>query len=594
MFLKRLTRTKDGKEHTYWALMQSVRTKRGPRHRTVAYLGELDASQKAGWAQLHRLLERKPQGQGNLFDPPEDPNNLVPKHLKVNVHKVRIQHMRDFGDVYLGLTLWRALGLDQLLEQRMAQSKEQVPWPLVGTILALARFCEPSSELHIADTWYRRTALDDLLGVGAQQVNEDRLYRGLDFVLPQKEAIEKLLKERFATMFDAKFDLILYDVTSTYFEGEAHANPQAQRGYSRDKRFDCKQVCIALLVTREGLPVGYEVFAGNRNDVTTLEEIVEGMERKHGAISRIWVVDRGIASEENLEFLRQRGACYVVGTPKSELRKFEKYLLEEGCSEVEPGVDLKLCPGPGGEETFVLCRSGARREKEKAMHERFAKRIETGLQKLAGRLQRARQRPNRSQVERQIGRLLGRNSRAAGLFQIRLLRAPKGERPGLRVTWEPRRAWRDWAILSEGHYLLRTNLVGWTPQDLWKTYIQLTQAESAFRTHKTELKVRPIWHHNQKRVQAHILFSFLAYAMWKTLEQWMARSGLGNGPRTLLEELARIKSVDVILPTSSGRELRLRCVAQPDEGQRILLGRLGLAIPRRLGQPAWVKEVSEM
>lgn len=592
MFLKRLSRYKDGKEHTYWALMQSVRTKRGPRHRTVAYLGELDASQKAGWAGVHRLLEHKPEVQRTIFD--DDSDNPVPKHIEVNIRKVRVEHTWDFGDVYLGLTLWRALGLDQLLKKRIPENKEEVPWHLVGTILAMARLCEPSSELHIADTWYRRTALDDLLGISCEQVNETRLYRGLDYVLPHKEAIENLLKERFATMFDAKFDLILYDVTSTYFEGEAKANEQAQRGYSRDKRFDCKQVCIALMVTREGLPIGYEVFAGNRSDMTTLEEIVEGMERKHGAIGRIWVVDRGISSEENLAFLRKRGANYVVGTPKSELRKFEKHLLEEGWSEVESGVEVKLCPGPDGEETFVLCRSGQRREKEKAMHERFTRRIEAGLQKLAGRLSRARQRPNRSQVERQIGRLLGRNSRASGLFDIRLEPVPKQERPGLRVKWEQRSAWKDWATLSEGHYLLRTNLVGWTPQDLWKTYIQLTQAESAFRTHKTELKIRPIWHHTKRRVQAHILFSFLAYAMWKTLEQWMARSGLGNGPRTVLEELARIKVVDIILPASTGNELRLRCVGQPDEGQRILLGRLGLDIPRRLGQPRWIKQVSKM
>lgn len=594
MFLKRLNRTKDGKEHTYWALMQSVRTARGPRHRTVAYLGELDAAQKEGWAQVHRLLDRKLYRQGEFVSAPKDPHPPAPKHVKVDVRRVQVQRTRDFGDVYLGLTLWRALRLDELLQRCIPKKKEHVPWPLVGMILALARFCEPSSELHIADTWYWRTALEDMLGVSCGQIHEQRLYRGLDQVLPHKEAMERLLKERFATMFDAQFDLILYDVTSTYLEGEARANPQAQRGYSRDKRFDCKQVCIALLVTREGLPVGYEVFAGNRNDVTTLEEMVEGMERKHGAIGRIWVVDRGIASEENLEFLRQRGAHYVVGTPKSDLRKFEKHLLEEGWSEVEPGVEVKLCAGPGGAETFVLCRSGERREKEKAMHERFARRIEAGLEKLARRLQRARRRPNRSQVERQIGRLLGRNSRAAGLFEIRLVQAPKQERPGIRVHWEERGAWKDWAMLSEGHYLLRTNLVGWSPEDLWRTYVQLTQAESAFRTQKTELKVRPIWHHTQKRVQAHILFSFLAYAMWKTLEQWMARSGLGNGPRTLLEEFARIKVVDVILPTSAGKDLRIRCVARPDEGQRILLRRLGLELPERLGQPQWLKEGTEM
>ncbi|MBI2933788.1 MAG: IS1634 family transposase [Planctomycetes bacterium] len=443
------------------------------------------------------------------------------------------------------------------------------------------------------DTWYSRTALEDLLGVSPEAVNKDRLYRALDEVLPHKEAIERHLRERFMTLFDARMDLVLYDVTSTYFEGLMEANPQAKRGHSRDKRPGCLQVTIALLVTREGLPIGYEVFAGNRNDMTTLQEIVERMERKHESIGRVWVVDRGIASEKNLEFLRQRGASYVVGTPKSALKGFERHLVEGGWSEVEPGVQVKACPGPDGQEIFVLCRSGDRREKEKAMHERFATRIQKALQKLAGRLERARKKVDRAQVERQIGRLLGRNSRAARGFEIRIEEAPdRGS--GLKVSFARNAAWTEWATLSEGYYLLRTNLVGWTPQDLWKTYIQLTQAESAFRIEKSELKIRPIWHHLEHRAQAHILFSFLAYAMWKTLEQWMARSGLGNGPRTVVEEFAKIKVMDVILPTSTGRRLQLRCVGTPDEGQRILLERLGLDLPRRLDQPRWMEAVPKM
>jgi transposase len=589
MFLKRITVRKDGKVHTYWALIESIRTARGPRHRTVTYLGELGPSERAGWAEVRRILEGIPDPSPDLFDRAEvsDP---VPEHVEVKVRGVQVERTRDFGDVYLGWVLWRALKLDELLQSNIPSGREEVSWPVVAAILALARFCEPSSELHIEDTWYRRTALADLLGVSAEQVNTDRLYRGLDEVLPHKEAIERHLKERFTTLFDANFDLVLYDVTSTYFEGLMEKNEQAQRGHSRDKRPDCLQVCIALMVSREGLPIGYEVFSGNRNDMTTLQEIVEGMERKHGAIGRVWVVDRGIASEKNLEFLRKRGASYVVGTPKSALKGFERQLAESGWSEVEPGVEVKSCPGPEGVETFVLCRSQDRREKEKAMHERFATRIQKALEKLAGRLERARKKVDRSRVDRQIGRLLGQNSRAAGGFEIRVEEAPE-RGSGLKLSITRNATWSDWAALSEGHYLLRTNLVGWTPENLWKTYIQLTQAESAFRIEKTELKIRPIWHQLEERAQAHILFSFLAYAMWKTLEQWMSRSGLGNGPRTVLEEFARIKVVDMILPTSTGRKLRLRCVANPDEAQRILLGRLGLQLPRRLGQPRWVQTV---
>lgn len=589
MFLRRITVKKDGKAHAYWALMESVRTARGPRQRTVAYLGELGPAEHAGWAAIRRLLNRQPVPEAGLFATPVAAEP-IPEHVVVNVRGVRVARSRDFGEVYLGLLLWRALHLDTLLEGVIPRGREDVPWAVVGAILALARFCEPGSELHIAETWYRRTGLPELLGVPVDRVNKDRLYRGLDALRPHKAAIERHLRERFTTLFDATYDLILYDVTSTYFEGLAEQNPQAQRGYSRDKRFDCKQVCIALVVTQAGLPLGYEVFAGNRNDVTTLEEIVEAMERTHGRIGRVWVVDRGIASEENLEFLRARGARYVVGTPKSQLARVERHLLEAGWTEVEPGVEVKSCPGPDGRETFILCRSQERRAKEQAIHARFARRIEAGLTKLARRVA-VQRRPERARIERQIGRLLGRNARAAGLFDVQVTEPEAG---GLRVSWTQRPEWQAWATLSEGHYLLRTNLQGWAPADLWKTYIQLTQAEAAFRIQKSELVLRPIWHQLEERVQAHILFSFLAYALWKTLEQWMARAGLGHAPRTLLEELMRIKVVDVLLPTSTGRTLRLQCVTQPDASQRTLLARLGLTLPSRLGQPRWADAVPAM
>jgi transposase len=587
MFLKRIRVPQNGKRHTYWALVKSVRTARGPRHRIVTYLGELRPGQQADWAQVARMVDHRPESGLPLFDPPGSPES-VPEKIEVRVRGARVERTRDFGSVYLGLTLWRALKLDELLERTIPRHHEGVPWSIMAAVLTLARFCEPSSELHIADTWYERTALDDLLGVPDHKVNKDRLYRAHDHLLKQKNTIEKHLKERFTTLFDAQYDLLLYDVTSTYFEGEAQANPQAQRGHSRDQRPDCKQVCIGLVVTREGLPVGYEVFEGNRHDSKTLQEIVAAMEARHGKARRIWVLDRGMVSEENLQFLRDQGGQYIVGTPKASLRSFGQSLLEQDWTQVENGVEVKLRPGPGGDETFILCRSAARREKEKAMHGRFERRIEEALARLAGRLDRARQKPNRSQVERQIGRILGRNSRAAGLFEVQVAeRERHGVKGFLKVTWTKRENWRQWAVLSEGCYLLRTNLVGWGPEELWKTYIQLTQAESAFRTHKTELDLRPIWHHLEDRVQAHILFSFLAHALWKTLEQWMARCGLGHGPRPVIEEFDRIKTNDVILPTSAGREIRLCCVTTPDESQRILLARLGMKIPARLGEPRW-------
>jgi len=588
MFLKRInTKSKEGKKQTYWALVKSVRTARGPRHRVVSYLGELQAGEKSEWANLARVVNKRPIPHTPLFDAPTT-TEPVPETIEVRVRGARVERTRDFGNVYLALTLWRALELDQLLERIMPDGHGKIPWHIVATILSLARFCEPSSELHIADTWYQRTSLDDLMGVPADRVNADRLYRAHDHLLKHKDAIEKHLKQRYTTLFDAQYDLLLYDVTSTYFEGEAKRNPQAKRGHSRDHRPDCKQVCIGLVVTREGLPVAHEVFEGNRHDSKTLQEIIEAMEFKHGKARRIWVLDRGMVSDENLQFLRDRDGQYIVGTPKATLRSYEQALLEQDWTQVEDGIEVKLRRGSEGSETFILCRSAARREKEKAMHERFEKRIEEGLQSLERRLAKAKKKPDRSQVERQIGRLLGKNSRAAGLFDVQVSDVKREGVSGfLQVTWTKKTAWREWAQLSEGCYLLRTNLVDWTAEDLWKTYIQLTQAEAAFRTQKSELNLRPIWHHKEDRVQAHILFSFLAYAMWKMLELWMSRCGLGNGPRPLIEEIERIKTNDIVLPTSNGREVRIRCVTQTDASQRTLLGRLGLKIPTRLGEPQW-------
>ena len=590
MFLKPHRVRKDGTTHTYWSLVESVRTAGGPRHRVLAYLGELGRSERGGWARLAGKLSQRPEPAYPLFASTE-PVDPVPATVEVNVRQVRVEHTRDFGDVYLGLVLWRALGLDDLFDRLLPKGREDVPWPIVAAILVLSRFCEPRSELHIAQMWYRRTALSDLLGVPIERVGKDRLYRAHHRLLPHKEEIEKHLKQRFTTLFDAEYDLLLYDVTSTYFEGLVEENEQARYGYSRDHRPDCKQVCIGLVVTRAGLPVAYEVFDGNRHDATTVEEIVDSMESKYGRADRIWVLDRGMVNPENLTYIQQRHGHYIVGTPKSMLKTFEAALVEQAdWTRVQEGLEVKCCASPEGHETFVLCRSIARRQKEKAMHERFEKRIEEGLATLARRLEKAKRKPNRAQVERQIGRLLGRNSRASGMFEIQVQEVEREGRAGLEVRWTKNQAWRDWAAVSEGCYLLRTNLADWSAADLWKTYIQLTQAEAAFRTSKNELALRPIWHQTRDNVQAHILFSFLAYAMWKSLEQWMARSDLGHAPRTVIDELARIKLNDVILPTSTGRNIRLRCVSNPDTEQRILLTRLGLQMPQRLGEPQWIRQ----
>jgi transposase len=377
------------------------------------------------------------------------------------------------------------------------------------------------------------------------------------------------------TLFGLEYDLLIYDVTSVYFEGECAANPDAQRGYSRDHRPDCKQVCIALIVSREGMPLGYEVFAGNRTDVTTVEEVVEAIEKQYGAASRVWAMDRGMVSEENVAFLREKSRRYILGTPKSQLRRFERELTEKGWETIREGLEVKLCPSPEGEETFILCRSASRGEKEKAMHARFEKRIQAGLEKITQTCEKYPRAP--AVIERRIGRLLGQNSRAAGCFKVEVKGTDRAE-----VVWSKVDAWQEWAALSEGCYLLRSNVTDWSAADLWKTYIQLTQAEAAFRIHKSDLAIRPVWHQKRERVQAHILVCFLAYVVWKCLGQLCQRAGLGNEPRKVFDEIAQVHVVDVVLPTRGGITLRRRCVTQPNTHQAILLQKLGLTLPSHL------------
>ena len=631
MFLKRLERRKSGKGHTYWALVESIRTAGGSRHRVVAYLGELKKSEQNGWATLCRRLDRAERPQPSLFDPPpyDEPAD-EDEPVRVKLKDIRLERLRDFGDVWLALGLWRLLKLDALLSEKMETGAERVPWPVVAAILTIARFCEPSSELHIEDTWYRRTALADLLGVEGDQVHHRRLYAGLDALLPHKEAIERHLKARLGDLFDLKYDLLLYDITSTYFEGQCTGNPMAQRGYSRDNRPDCLQVCIGLVVTEGGLPLGYEVFDGNTNDSTTIETIVKAMEVKYGKAERVWVMDRGMVSEKNLAFLRARGGSYIVGTPKAMLKQFEQHLTDKDWHEVQAGVEVKLVPGPQGDETFILARSADRREKEKAMHERFVERFEAGLTKLQASAEKGVLR-EADVAQQRLGRLKERYWRASGAFEVKIAPIDKPEekkkpsmasdspnnaqrastpadtpkpRAKLSITWTRNERWKEWATISEGCYLLRTNLTETDPAVLWKRYIQLTEAEWAFRITKDELAIRPIWHHKEDRVKAHILVCFLAYVLWKTLAQWMHASGLGDAPRTLVEEFAKIKSGDVVLKArrmnplchnsdADGPEidLRVRCVTTPDKPQKVLLNRLGLTLPRRL---RYLEEAAQM
>ena len=581
MFLKAHARTKDGKQHRYYSLVESVRTARGPQHRTLAYLGELNAATEATWRRTISVLRR--DGTAEQLELYGDDASHVPsgeRVVRVLLDLVRWERPRDFGEVYLAYELWRLLGLDGLLSERMGAADADVPWDVMAFVLAAARLIAPSSELAIEEQFYPRTALDDVVGVPSDKVNKDRLYRTLDRLGPHKRAIEVHLRERLGALFNEPFDLLLYDLTSTYFEGLAEGNPAACRGYSRDHRPDCAQIVIGLVVTHSGLPLGYEVFHGNRADATTLDEMMEKIEAQYGKASRVWVFDRGVASERNLEALRRCGGNYLVGTPRTMLRKVEAALVEQDWKTVRDGIEVKVVPVPdGGTDTFVLCRSAERQAKEAAIHDRFERQIENRLNRLVTAVQRGRLR-SRDAVLLRLGRLRGDCSRVARAYRVQV----DGDGDSLSVSWskDPERA--AYMRNTEGAYLLRTNLVGKPEEELWHTYMQLNDAEAAFRTLKQDLSIRPIHHQLEHRVEAHVLVCFLAYTMYRTLDRMSRDRGVGLSARKILGRLGTIKSGDVILPLVDGRELHLRRVSRPDQLQAQLLAQLGIGLPERVGR----------
>jgi len=591
MFLRRNRRRKNGELYEYWTLVESIRTARGPRQRVVATLGKrpgLDEDERAGWEEIARLLDGTPRPplQGDLFVPPA---TAPPRWTQVELAGVRVERVREFGQVYLALALWRRLGLHRFFAENVRDGREQVDWASVAAILTIGRFCEQASELALSERWYARTALDDLLGVSPGAIHDNRLYRGLDEMLPLRDRLFSHLQERYQSWFGARFEFLLYDITSTYFEGQCERNPQAQRGYSRDQRPDCKQVCIGLVVTPEGLPLAYEVFAGNRADVTTVEDIVELMERKYGAAERIWAMDRGMVSEDNLDYLREKRALYIVGTPKARLKRFERELLETAhWHEVEPGVEVKLLDHPDGDggERYVLCRSRARHEKEAAMVRAQQARLRRKLVQIDTALKKKTARQPQV-IERRIGKWLGRNTAVEKLFSVEVL-VEQDQAVGLRVSEDPGKL--QWAQAAQGAYLLRTNCTEQDPCKLWRWYIQLTEVEDAFRTGKGDLGLRPVYHQKQDRVQAHIFVCFLALALWRSLEMWLHAKDLGDTARQVVLELKTIHSLDVVLPVHDGRETRLRLVGRPEKLAADLLIRMGLRLPVR---PKTIENVVE-
>src|SRR2546427_6189145 len=578
MFLRSNHRRKDGKEHTYWSLVESVRTPDGPRQRTLCHLGELNDSDQVRWLRTVEVFNEQGEAQqrklfpSNVEPPPDDP-----QVARVLLNKVRLERTRQFGACYLGLQLWRRLELDRFFEQAVDDEFADVPWSRVAALLAISRLCAPGSELAIEQRWYPSTALDDLLGIEEGRINDTRLYRCLDRILPHKTKLERHLKDRYGELFGAEFDVLLYDLTSTYVEGAAEKNPMMRRGYSRDHRSDCEQMVIALIVNSEGFPLSYETFDGNRADVSTMATILRMVERKYGRARRIWVFDRGIVSEENLQAIRRRGGQYLVGTPRSQMKQFEEELLKDDWTQVRPEVEIKQVAIPEGEETYILCRTAGRKEKEKAIRNRFSARMEDALDRLAltivgGRLK------DRHKMERRLGRIQANHSQVNDLYEVGLRDTPEG----VRLSWKMKEDRKQWRELREGAYMLRTNLRADTAEELWSRYMQLTEAEASFRALKSELSIRPLFHQLESRVKAHVLVAFLGYALWVTLKHLLkrrpaivpepSRSGVNNvqplSPMKALALLSALQSADIVLPTTDGREIRLRRVTEPNAEQK--------------------------
>jgi transposase len=575
MFLRPNHRAKDGKDHIYWSLVETVRTPDGPRQRTLCYLGELNSSAQSRWLRTVEVFNEAGEShQLKLFPSDVEPPVDDPSVARVLVNKVRLERSRQFGGCYLGLHLWRQLGLDRFFQERLDADRAEVPWSRVAAVLAINRLCAPGSELAIEERWYPSTAMEDLLAIPEGKLNDTRLYRCLDKLLPEKTRMEQHLKRKYGELFEAQFEVLLYDLTSTYVEGAAEANPMMRRGYSRDHRPDCEQLVIALIVNTDGFPFSYEVFNGNRADVSTMEAILRTVERKYGAARRVWVMDRGIVSEANLAAIRKRGGQYLVGTPRSKLKEFERELTEGGWEQVRPEVEVKLVSTPAGQETYVLCRTSGRKEKEKAIRNRFSTRIEKALASLEKQVREGRLK-NRDKIHIRLGRIQASHPQAADLYEMKI-----EERDGkLALGWAMKPDHQKWRETREGAYLLRTNLTGGTAEELWTKYIQLTEAEASFRALKSELSIRPLFHQLERRVKAHVMVAFLGYALWVTLKHWLKSKQSDLSPAKALALLSTLHSADIILPTIEGRELRLRRITEPSAEQKQLLQQLGISLP---------------
>jgi transposase len=579
MFLRSNTRIKDGKEHRYYTVVESRRLQSGKvAQRQVLYLGEINNSQQAAWRKTLEVFDE----EQNRFMPlslfPADrpvPSDAI-ESVQVKLSEMKLERARPYGNCWLGCELWRQLQLDRFWSGKLPRGREGVAWPQVLELLVVNRLIDPGSEFRPHRQWFDQSAMDVLLGQDFAVAEKDRLYRCLDRVLEHKQDLFVHLQQRWKDLFDAEFDLLLYDLTSTYVEGEAEQNPKARYGYSRDKRPDCKQVVIALIVTPAGFPPAYEVMAGNTSEKTTLRGFLDRIERLYGKARRVWLMDRGIPTEALLREMRtsREETFYLVGTSRAKIREYEKQWLELPWQKVRGSVEVKLFARDG--ELYVLAKSEGRQAKEMALRRKRLARLLRKLRALR------RSCPKRDQLLMRVGAAKTDAGRAFGFVRINL---PQADREVTRetFTFQLDKAKLKEAELRDGHYLLRTNLVAEDPAVLWDRYVQLTQIEAAFKCLKSDLGIRPIHHQLEHRVDAHILVAFLAYCLTVTLRYQLRMHAPGLTPRAVLETLAGIQMLDVSFPTTDGRRLTMPRYTEPSQEQALLLHHLNLALPQ---QPA--------
>jgi transposase len=575
MFLRSTERKKDGKAHRYFSVVENRRLP-GSRtvQRTVLYLGEINDQQQAAWRRSLEVFDEDEQGYRTMSLFPDDrevPAGVL-NSIQVKLSGLELRRPRTFGACWLGCELWHQLGLDEFWQQRLPEAREAVSWAKVLQLEVVNCLLDPGSDFRLHRQWYVDTAMDELLETDFAVAAKDRLYRCLDRVLPHKQELFVWLKQKWADLFDSDFEVLLYDLTSTYFEGEMEQNPKAKRGYSRDKRPDCLQLVIALVVTTDGLPLAYEVMKGNTSDRTTLPGFLKKIEDTYGKARRVWVMDRGVPSEAILKDMREpeRQTFYLVGTPKSRINQHEKKWLDLPWQKVRDSVQVKLYEHEG--ELYVLAKSSGRQAKENAMRRKRLARLLRKLRAMRKSL------PKRDQLLLRIGAAKKEAGRAFGFVKIQM---PPVRQAVTRDTFsfQVDKAKLKAAEQRDGHYLLRSNLTGEDPAVLWTRYVQLTQIESVFRSLKSELSIRPIGHQLEHRADAHVLIAFLAYSLQVTLKNRLMMHAPGLTPAAVFEKLATIHMVEVWIPMVDGRWLVMPRHTQPEPDVQALLNQIRITLP---------------